>query len=147
MSSRLNQKQVDKQISEERNKFYHGVYNGDIAIPENIQEVFSKAIFSGVLPQDHQIHVSSLRRMTTKPLNELTNVEIGSMINVILTTVFDKIYPDMETALTSHEHIEKFVMYYNEVVNKFNEALDKKRMALMQIIQPNGNGMRIIANA
>lgn len=147
MSERLNQRKVDEQINEERNKFYHGVYNGEVAIPENIQEVFSKAIFSGVRPQDHQIHVASLRRITTKPTNELTNVEIGSMINVILSTVFDKIYPDMETALESHEHIQKFVMYYNEVVSKFNEALDKKRKSLMSIIQPQGNGMRIIASA
>lgn len=145
--NRLDQQQIEDQLNQERLKFYTGPYTGLVPIPKNLMDVFKDALYYGAPPIKHQMLIASMKGIVNKKIHELNFMEVGSMTNVINNTGWSKIYPDVLTAIESHEKIEEFTRNYNVIVGEFNKKLEKKRQTLMQIIQPMKNASKIIASA
>lgn len=139
----MNQKEIDKKIAEEYNDFYVGVYDGSIPVPANLVDLFKKALMV-VPPIAHQYPSARVRQMLDKPVEELSWVETGKMVNVIVEAPFHTLYKDIDEALVGAAKIEEFRMNWQAVVAKFDETMKRKREALSNLAGTRKQPMQII---
>lgn len=140
--SRLNEQQINEQLNNKLLKYYNSPYIGEV--PKGIINYFKEALFTSA-PINHQIHVIKIRQIVNKKESELLIGEVGMISKTLVGCPMYLIYKDFDEAMDYHEGVEKLTIKYNADLDNFQKSLEKERMALNQLANPNnGNGMRII---
>jgi len=136
---------IDSQINKEFQIFIEAAYKGTIKIPENIIELFKKAVLH-LSPQFHQVNFSKIKQIIDKKSNELTNGEMKEVVKIIVNTPLNILFGnDVKEAIEDQIKLEKFIVSYNSSVNSFQEKLKMKKANLQSLTRGiNGNGMKIV---
>lgn len=141
----MQQAEVDKQIQNDYDAFLNMPYKGSVAVPENIIELFKKAIMA--LPSfTHKINFYKVKGIIQKKPNELTYSDLQDVIKVILNAPLKDLYDDIYEAIPEHINVQKFVLSYNTDIDSFESKLKMKKQTLLKLSDGIGgvNGMRII---
>lgn len=144
----MSEQEINEQLSNDFDKFLNAFYKGAVVVPKNIIELFKTAILE--LPSfSHKINFLKVKAIVSKKTDELTNTDLNDVIKVILNVSLQKLYPDLSFDKIIEQSIQmnKFVIAYNEHIEKFKKQLEAKKMTLQSLT--NGlpkNGMRIVTN-
>lgn len=126
------QREIDEQIQKDYNALYLRPYDGEIALPIDLIERYKRALM-GIAPSTHQTHASRMKEMITKPMNELTWVEVGAIINIIQSVPFKEMYDSIEEALEKVQYLEIFRVGYNNTIAALDKKMVIKKKKLMEI--------------
>lgn len=141
----MKENEIEKRIQKDYSEFYSQKYEGKL--PSNIISFFVRALFV-LAPNVHQIRASKIKELSEKKPDGLTNLEVGVVVNTILSAPLDKIYKDFDEALSVHSELEKVKDEYNAVVDKLNDTLARKKKTLYNLSGTNDGPVRkIIAEA
>ena len=113
--------QIDEEIAKETIAFNNKVYDGP-ALPEDILEKFSAGIMRGGTDRPELI-----KSIISKEVDELTWMEVGMVINYVKSLPFEINFDSLPEALEYLIALGKITTAYNEVCNKVDEDLMKKR--------------------
>ena len=122
------EKQIDEQIQGDYARFYNKIYDGEL--PEDLIELFKKA-FMALSPNTHQYHANKVKEMGAKSVRDLTNLELGMVINLIVSVPPERLYKTFDESVDNILRIEVIRKQYNEIVDKMNQELGKKKERLM----------------
>lgn len=144
----MSEKEINEQLGNDFDKFLYTPYKGAVVVPKNIIDLFKKAIL-GLPSFSHKINFLKIKAIASKKPNELTNTDLNDVIKVLLNSSLQKLYPDLsfDKVIEQSIQMDKFVIAYNEHVEKFKKQLEEKKATLQLLI--NGlpkNGMRIVTN-
>jgi hypothetical protein len=122
--------QIDGQLQEEFNRFYQRL--NQKKLPDNFMEMLKKAVMVQS-PNQHTINAKTLREMISKKPDSLTVVEVGIMLNIILSTPIEKMFGSLEEAFDVWEQIDELRKTFNKEVDEIKVTLEKKRVKMMEI--------------
>lgn len=126
----MTNKEIDKVLEKDFDAFYTSVYPE--ALPHDFIPLFCKALLCDA-PQNNQIHIAKIRAIIAKQQEELTIGEVGVMQTLILRIPPEKLYPNFEKYLEYHEEVEQVPMKFNPLVSRFQETMNRKKIALMNL--------------
>ena len=139
----LTEKDIDKQIENEVEKFNTATYQGDV--PQVFIEFFKKAIMHIPLAQ-HGVGVERIKVMISRKPDDVPYIEVGVMINFIFATPFHLIYSSIEEAIEMTEKFERVKNEYNKITAEFEVSMTKKKNALMRVAGLTKETVRLKSN-
>lgn len=142
--------QIQQSLNEETARFYEKKYDGKLSIPFEFPLLFKIAI-SNLSSYSHKINFHKVKSISKKTSPEYTFGDLHEIIKVLLNTPLNKLYPHMEEsegefidAIDEHIKVEKFVIEFNQIIDKFKSGLEMKRRTLQDLAGKPSNSMRII---
>ena len=154
--------QITKQLNDEYDVFLNTEYEGQIAVPSFIIDLFKKAILS-MPPFAHKINFYRIKAIAGVKPEELTNGLLQDIIKVVLNTSLERLNSEYSNALLiglakekdevfsriidKQIELEKFVLSYNNHMADFKKKLDIRKATLESLAGTRGNGLRIIPQA
>lgn len=141
--------QINKQLNDEYDTFLNSKYDGKIAPPYYIIDLFKKAILA-LPPYVHKISFRKVKVIAGMKVEELTNGLLQDIIKVVLNTSLDKLFSGTDffnSVIDDYIEIEKFVLAYNNHVDDFRKKLEMKKATLESLSGARNNGMRVIPQA
>jgi len=140
--------ELEDQINrEDIQPYLNKVYDG--FVPDTLVEQFRTAMMF-LPPTAHQYSMDDVETMSLRHPNEVTNREIGMMINVICSIPFASMYSSLEEGIEKTRAFEKLKEAYNKSSAAFQRKVDAKMKRLVSLsgignsTGLNGNGMKII---
>lgn len=134
--SNLTVEQIEATIQAEYSKYYNSPFllEDGTQLPSDLTDIFKTAI-KKISPQLHQVYAKKIREIINKRLEDLTFLEVGMMVNVILGIELERLYPnlELEEMLDKHEYFEKIQISYNKQVDDLNIRLKSRKLSLMEI--------------
>src|SRR5690606_16010001 len=102
--------QITKQLNDEYEAFFHTRYEGKVAPPKNILELFERAIRL-MPPYAHKMNFYRVRSIAKTKYEDLTNSDLQDIVKVTLNTPLEQIHegvtPFMDL-IEKHIEFEKF---------------------------------------
>lgn len=126
--------------------YHNSVFDG--FVPDSFVEQFKIAMM--VIPVTaHQYPMKDVKRMISRRPNEVTNKELGMMINAIYSVPFGSMYQTIEEGIERTMEFDKIKEEYNKNSAAFERKINAKRQRLLSLsgVQnsvPLQNGMKII---
>jgi len=136
--------EVNEIIQKEYETFNQSKYTGD-KLPADILERLKSAVFC-LAPSVHQISSANIKKLLAKKVKDLTNYEVGHILNLISTVPFKELYSTLEEAVEKNQQIELLKVSYNIVVKGITEAVEEKRKSMLELVQPSNSRNRIFHN-
>lgn len=124
------EQEIDRQIAGDYKRFYDAVYDGKL--PDDLVERFKKVLMA-LAPGTHMARMDVCKGIISKKPYDLTNLEVGVVINLIFTAPFDKIYDTIEEAIDCNMELEKVRNGYNLAVDQMQKVLSGKKERLMDM--------------
>lgn len=112
-----NEQDINNHIQKEYDAFNSSPYSGEPALPKDLLERFSKAIFK-LPPSSHRHSTELIKKILGKKLKDLNNMEVPTILNAITSVPLCDIYKDMETALKGNKEIEDCKISFNILVKQ-----------------------------
>lgn len=139
------QQSIDKQLSDEYEKFVNSRYSGKIPIPENIIDLFKVAIMT-VSPNAHGIDFNKIKGIVKKNNSELVIGDLSDMITMILNSPPKNFYDNrFDVAVESIISFKKFEIAFTLYVREFNSSLQQKKITLLSLANAGrGKGLSIV---
>lgn len=106
----MTMKEIEQRIAKEQSEFNGKRYTGKV--PANLLDLFKKA-FMSVQPMSHKITPTMIRGILAKKVSELTVLEAGKVMNLVISAHPEKLYKDFDTALKGYEDISNAMIDYN----------------------------------
>lgn len=123
------------------NKVYDGV------IPDSLVEQFRVAMMH-LPPTAHKYSMEDVETMSLRRHDEVTNRELGLILNVVFSIPFASMYETLEEGIEKTKVFEKIKDAYNKSTAAFQRKCDAKRNRLLQLSGVGNsasiNGMKII---
>lgn len=138
-----NQREIDKIINDEYQKFYNSSYGGKVGIPENVIELVQKCFFT-LPPHFHKLNASKIKVISEKLVSELTNMDINDIIILLVNTPLCNQYENFYEAVNEQIKMEKFILCFNNYISDFKGNIEMKRTNLMALANPLSNGLKIV---
>lgn len=139
--------EIEAQIQrEDIEPYLNKVYDG--FVPESLVEQFRIAMM--FLPVTaHKYSMDDVDTMIQRRHDEVTNREIGMMLNVIFSIPFASMYASIEEGVEKTRAFEKIREEYNKSTAAFQRKCDAKMKRLLELGGVGGNstglnGMQII---
>lgn len=126
--------------------YHNSVFDGEV--PQSLIDQFRIAMM--YLPVTaHQYPMKDVKRMSERMPNEVTNKELGMMINVIYAIPFANMYESLEEGIEKTIEFDKIRDEYNKNSAAFERKITAKRKRLLSLSgvgnsTPISNGMKII---
>lgn len=140
--------QIEEQINREDIIPYHNkVYDGFVS--EEIIEQFKIAMMF-IPVTAHNYTMKDIRLIVGKSPSEITNRELGMVINIIYAVPFASMYATLEEGIEKTMAFDIIRNQYNENSAAFQRKVTKKMQRLMSLSgvgnshNIGGNGMKII---
>lgn len=140
--------QIEDQLNREDIIPYHNkIYDGDL--PFSFVEQFKIAMM--YLPVTaHQYPMKLVKELASRSPNEVTNREVGLMINVIYAIPFASMYETLEEGIEKTMEFDRIKEEYNKAGAAFERKVNAKRARLLGLagitnstrLPP--NGMQIV---
>jgi hypothetical protein len=127
-----NEVDIDRQIQGDYERWYNSTCDFETALPEETIEFFKRSLMESP-PNLHQVHTNKIRNMVSVPVNTLTRMQVGIMVNIILSVSPRCVYDSFEDFLKFHEVFEAIKIEYNTAVDKLNKQLKEKKKRLMEL--------------
>ena len=134
--------EVNEIIQKEYSAFNEASYQGE-KLPNDLMERFRVALFS-LAPSVHQMSSHNIKKILAKKVKDLTNYEVGHILNLITAVPFNVLYKTLDEAVVKNEQIEGLKVSYNLVVKGINETVEAKRMSLLDLSGARGNSRKLI---
>lgn len=122
--------EIDNQLTKDYAAFYNKIYDGEL--PESLLQNFKKA-FMYLVPSTHQYFMSRVKEMAAKTIRDLSVMEVGMIINLIVSTPPEKLYSSFDEAVDSLAILHKLRDDYNKAVEENQRKLKAKKERLMQL--------------
>ena len=106
----MDMKQIEARIAKEQSEFNGQRYTGKV--PANLLDLFKKA-FMVVHPMSHKLTPTMIRNFMGKKVSELTVLEAGKILNLVISAEPEKIYKDFNAALKGYEDVSNAMIDYN----------------------------------
>lgn len=140
--------QLEEQIQrEDIEPYLNKVYDG--FVPDTFVDQFRSAMM--FLPVTaHKYSMRDIETMMHRRHDEVTNRELGMMLNVIFAIPFASMYGSLEEGVEKTKAFEKLKEDYNKSTAAFQRKCDAKMARLLKLsginnsTSMNGNGMKII---
>jgi TusA-related sulfurtransferase len=126
----LTQQDIENQLKGVVNAFYSANYDGEL--PTDLIEKFRIAIME-VSPMSHQIQGAEILEIAKKRIDELTILQVGRIINVLVTVPPSKLHDTLEDAFAFNSKLEKIMQSHNLMVANFEKKLAKQKTSLETI--------------
>jgi hypothetical protein len=126
----LNEKEIARQIAEDEQRWNDAVYDG--FLPQLFLDYFRKAMMI-LPPAQHKYNMAFVKTMINRKPDEVTNLEVGMMINIIYHCPFGEIYNSIEEAIDITMEFDKVRFEYNQKTEAINTSLNRKRAKLHEI--------------
>lgn len=141
----LTEEDINLEVQNDFANYYNKPYDGEL--PDSLIELFKIALFK-VPPQIHQLHVSKLKYLCNVKPRDLTVIEVGIVMNVIMAASFDVLYKDLEESLDSHGELEIVQMKYNKDVAELENRCVSKRNSMLRLsnIHPKNANFKLAYN-
>lgn len=139
--------QIEQQlIAQDIVPYHKSVYEG--YLPESFIEQFRIAMM--YLPVTaHQYSMKDVERMINRRTDEVTNKEVGMMINAIYSVPWVSMYASIEEGIEKTMEFDTIRKEYNEKTEAFERKINAKRKRLLALSGVGNstqlNGMQIIS--
>jgi len=131
----MNTQDIEKQIQDDYKKFQTATF--EEALPKDIIEKFKLAIMA-IAPNSHQLHPKTIRDIVGKKEKDLTNIEVGFIIKVIIETPLEKIFgADFNKSINELEKILDLNVACNVADAKKKEELYQRKATLLSLAGAN----------
>lgn len=110
--------------------YLNKVYDG--AIPESLVDQFRIAMMH-LPPTAHKYSMADVEAMSIRRPDEVTNREIGMMLNVIFAVPFASMYESLEQGIEKTKAFEKIKEDYNKSTAAFQRKVEAKTNKLMSL--------------
>lgn len=130
MSERVTMQDIEARINRKKSAFYEKRYDGKI-LPE-FMEIFKKAIMR-VVPSRYQIRSEGVKKIINKPIDELSFLEVGFMLNIIKDLPFAEYNSNLDEALANNEIVVSIFASYNSLVEKMVRELEVEKATSMKL--------------
>lgn len=139
----MQENEINQQLQKDHERFLAEPYNKNV--PENILDLFEKSIMV-LPPQVHGISFHKVKSIISKTPEQLSNSDIADVLKIVLNVSLERLYDSLYIAIPEQVKIEKFVLKFNEHIEKFKKELNQKRETLRNLSDGvlKTNGMRII---
>lgn len=127
----MNELEINREIDKEYESFNKSIYSGD-ALPKDLMSRFEKAIFKSA-PASHRTSSEALKVIIGRKYDEITNYEVGFMLNIISSMPLCDIYDNINDALKKNKEIEMLKVGYNIMVKGITESIEAKRETMLNI--------------
>jgi hypothetical protein len=135
---------IQQQLNDEYDKFIRTKYNAKVKPPDDLVELFKKAILA-MPAYAHKLNFNKVKVIANSRIEDLDNGMMNDIVKVVLNAPLEKIYgDDFYTAINKHLQVEKFIIDYNAHVDEFQKRLKMKKATLESLSIKPTNGMRII---
>ena len=124
------EQEIDRQIAGDYKRFYDSVYDGPL--PDDLVDRFKNVLFYSA-PAAHKCKMDLCKSIVSKKPYDLTNLEIGVIINLIFGVPFCSLYKTVEEAIDANIELERIRDAFNSTVNQMQEVLSKKKDRLMSL--------------
>lgn len=124
------EKDINEQINKDVQRFHEAAYQG--GLPQKFVDYFRKAIMM-IPPAAHKIGMDRIKIMTERRIDDIPFLEVGTMINMIISSMPVNLYESLEEYLEINAEFEKIREDYNKAASEFEEKIYKKRAKLMDI--------------
>lgn len=139
----MSEKQINEQIQKDYDAFNESKYEGD-PLPKDLIERLKVALFK-LPPNVHKMASQTMTKLINTKVTELTNYEVGHILNLITAVPLCDIYRNLEEALIKNQQIEFLKIAYNLTVKQINEKVEEKRQGMLRLASPNKSSMKIIS--
>ena len=126
----MNQKEIEKKISDEMEAYNNAVCV--LKIPQNILLFFKRAVMS-VKMIDMKLSARFLVDVSSKNIDELTNIQVRIMVNTIVNVSPDILFKDYVSYERGIPALEKLIMETNMETRRVQSELDAKKSAMMNL--------------
>jgi len=139
--------QLQEQINrEDVIPYLNKVYDG--FVPDSLIEQFRIAMMHLPLTA-HKYSMEDVETLSIRRPNEVTNRELGMILNCVFAVPFVSMYESLEEAIEKTKVFEKIKEAYNKSTAAFQRKCDAKMNRLLQLggvgnSAPMNNGMKII---
>lgn len=136
----------DQIIREDITPYHNSIFDG--FLPESFIQQFRVAMM--FLPVTaHNYSMKEVKRMISKRPDEVTNKEVGLMINAVYAIPWASMYSSIEEGIERTMEFDKIREDYNKNTSAFERKINAKRQRLLSLsgVQnsvPMQNGMKII---
>lgn len=142
----ISDQEIQKQINDDYNAYYEKPYDGRLAIPENIIQLFINGVKS-LTAWNHKINFHKVKAISSKQINQLTIGDLQDIVKIILNTRLESLYNIQNdaaffSAIDNYIKVEKFIIEYNVMDDNFKQNMEMKRTRLKDL--SGKNGMKII---
>lgn len=121
---------VKKVLDKDTGLFYNAKCK--YKLPENIMDYFKAALFS-VSPKVDNIATSNLKTWILKKPKELNFGEASKMVELIVSVPREKVFVSFDEAMEQLPAMEQLMKSFTEDTNAFNEKLNRKQTALLNM--------------
>lgn len=142
--SHLTKEDIERQLQGDASAYYNKVYDGKNELPKDFTVYFRRA---WMLVPDNTFQINGypvpnnkLKLMFDRGANELSNLEVGMIINILFSVpkkywlVEDETEPiDFELALDVHRQLSAIRDDYNKTIGLLNQSLEKKKKRLYEL--------------
>lgn len=137
--------QLHRDVEAHNGKIYDGF------LPDNFMASFKEALMD-IPPGVHQLSMEYVESVIAKRNDEVSVLDVGTIINLIYMCPFRKIYSTLEEAIKTTKEFDRVRDEYNKKTEEFNKSMARKRKKLLEIAgiksaAPFQNGMRVIGEA
>lgn len=139
----IDEKEIARQLAEDEERWNNAIYDG--FLPKLFLDYFKKGLMV-LPPAQHKYNMQLVKTMIGKKPDEVTNLEIGLMINIIYHCPFKEIYDSIEQAVDITMEFDKVRDEYNQKVSAIEGALTRKRNRLHELAGHGGKTFDIKKN-
>lgn len=125
------EQEINQMIEREYIEYNKAVYAGD-KLPKDLMVRFRAALFN-TPPANHRMSTDVLKVIANKKTTELTNYEVGFVLNTISGVPLSDLYKDLEEAFEKNKEIEMLKISYNIMVKNVEEQMNQKRATLLNL--------------
>jgi len=138
------QEQIQQQLNDEYAIFINKKYDGNGKPPENLIEIFKKAI-KAMPPFSHKLNFNKVKIIANSNVKDLDNGMMNDIIKTILNAPLEKLYEgDFNEIVDKQIKVEHFTISYNQHIDEFQKRLSMKKATLESLSVKPTNNMRII---
>ena len=138
--------EINKMVQKEYMDYNNAIYSGNPALPKDIMETFKKAVFHSN-PTVHKIPTGVIKKIISKKLKDLTNIDVPIILNVISAANFCDLYKDLDEALEKNYDVEEIKMAINLTVAEINRKTEEKRNNLLTLSGGGSGKIKTLAQA
>lgn len=134
-SEEIHQLIHEQVLKEDIDPYLNKVYDG--YVPDSLVDQFRIAMMH-LPPTAHKYSMDDVETMSLRRPNEITNRELGMILNVVFALPFISMYGSLEEGIEKTRVFEKIKEDYNESTAAFNRKVEAKKTMLFQIMIPAG---------